>query len=136
MNSDGTGYTQLHIFTGGTGDGAGPNGSLTFVGSKLYGMTNGGGSTNNGTIFSMNTDGSGYALLDSLGGAPADGAKPYGDLTLSADGSAIYGMTSQGGINSAGVIFSESIVPEPSTALLLLGGGALLALRRRRSAGV
>ena len=53
----------LHSFGGGSGDGAGPNGSLTLVGSKLYGVTGSGGSSNQGTIFSMNADGSGYSLV-------------------------------------------------------------------------
>ena len=135
INTDGTGYGLIHTFTGGTGDGGYPYGSLTLLGSKLYGMTDGGGSANSGTIFSMNTDGTGFALLDSFGVSPADGAAPVGDLTVSDDGSMLYGMTSAGGVNSAGVIFSKSIAPEPgSAALALLGGLGLLAHRRRASA--
>jgi uncharacterized repeat protein (TIGR03803 family) len=53
MNLDGTGYTVMHNFLGGTGDGAGPQGDLTLVGSALYGMTTGGGTSNFGTIFSI-----------------------------------------------------------------------------------
>ena len=132
MNTDGTGFTLLHSFSGGTGDGQYPYGSLTLIGSTLYGMTNSGGSTNNGTIFSLNTDGTGYALLESFGVTSTDGAQPGGDLTPSGDGSTLYGMTSLGGVNGAGVIFSKSIVPEPTSAALLLSGTALLALRRRR----
>ena len=94
-------------------------------------MTNGGGTANYGTIFSMNTDGTGYALIESFGGAP-DGAYPReSDLTLSAGSSLLYGTTQQGGTANAGVIFSKAIVPEPTAALLLAGAAFPLLLRRR-----
>jgi len=46
-------YELLHSFTGGTNDGANPTGSLTAIGTTLYGMTSGGGSQGLGTIFSI-----------------------------------------------------------------------------------
>ena len=63
MNTDGTGYGLLHTFTGGTNDGRYPLGSLTLSGSKLYGMAASGGRSDTGAIFSMNTDGTDYRLL-------------------------------------------------------------------------
>ena len=134
LNTDGTGYSMLHSFTG--GDGSGPDGSLTLSGSTLYGMTYGGGSLSqgNGTIFSIRIDGTGFSLLDSFGGPPTDGSRPYGDLTLSADASTLYGMTNRGGTADLGVVFSRSIaVPEPA-ACALLGLGAVLLSARRRNA--
>ena len=53
----------LHSFTGGASDGRIPQGSLTLSGATLYGMTSNGGSSDKGTLFSMNTDGSGFGLL-------------------------------------------------------------------------
>ena len=47
MNTDGTGYQVLHEFGGKPDDGAFPYGSLTLVGSRLYGMTSEGGSERN-----------------------------------------------------------------------------------------
>ena len=45
-------YTILHNFTGGANDGSWPLlGTLIQSGSTFYGMTTGGGSNNNGTIF-------------------------------------------------------------------------------------
>jgi uncharacterized repeat protein (TIGR03803 family) len=53
IRTDGTGFTRLHSFAGGTGDGANPWGSLILSGSALYGMTYAGGSSNRGTIFRL-----------------------------------------------------------------------------------
>lgn len=39
LNTDGTGYTNLHHFAGGASDGGNPRGSLTLSGSTFYGMT-------------------------------------------------------------------------------------------------
>ena len=134
MNMDGTGFNLLHSFIGGLHDGDFPLGSLTLSGSKLYGMTYLGGSFDKGTLFSIGTDGSGYALLESFGSTPADGASPYNnDVILSADASKLYGMTPVGGSANVGVVFSRAIAtPEPASAALLGLGAPLLAARRRR----
>ncbi len=70
MNTNGTGYTNLHSFSGYPNDGAGPPGSLTLDGSTLYGMTQEGGpaAARLGIVFKMNTDGSGYTNLHSFAG--------------------------------------------------------------------
>ena len=81
MNTDGTGFSLLHSFNGGTSDGQFPDGSLTLSGSKLYGMTANGGFRNSGTLFSMSTDGSGFSLLLSFGVFP--GVAPVGSLPSS-----------------------------------------------------
>jgi uncharacterized repeat protein (TIGR03803 family) len=91
-------------------DGAAPQGSLTLVGSTLYGMTMLGGANHTGTIFEIKTDGSGYTVLWSFGPiGNGDGNYPDGDLTLS--GSTLYGMTSQGGANGHGTIFKLETTP-------------------------
>ena len=107
MNTDGTGYSLLHTFTGAASDAGSPNGSLTLLGSKLYGMTVFGGSKDKGALFSINTDGTGFNLLHSFTGAGTDGALPYGDLTLS--GSKFYSMTLEGGSSNHGTVFSIGI---------------------------
>jgi len=86
--TDGTGYTVLKNFTG--GDGANPfYAGLTLSGSVLYGATYYGGSSNQGTVFKLNTDGTGYTVLKHFTGS--DGANPNAGLTLS--GTVLYGTT-------------------------------------------
>ena len=129
INTDGTGYGLLHTFTGtSTGDGANPTADLLLVGSTLYGATPVGGAANLGTLFEVNTDGTGYSVLHSFAGGPGDGANP-GGLILA--GSSLFGMTGAGGTSNLGTILSFPVaVPEPSTLLLAAAGG--LALWRRR----
>jgi uncharacterized repeat protein (TIGR03803 family) len=118
IGTDGSGYEVMHSFIGGSSDGFAPYeySGLTILGSTLYGITSDGGSSNEGTLFSINTDGSAFALLHSFAGGSSDGAYPVGDLTLI--GSTLYGTTPNGGSSNYGVIFSET-VPEPSTFALL-----------------
>jgi uncharacterized repeat protein (TIGR03803 family) len=54
INTDGTGYTNLHSFSGFPSDGSHPRGSLALANSTLYGMASGGGMSNSGTIFALN----------------------------------------------------------------------------------
>src|SRR5208282_3863511 len=62
VNTDGTGFTTLYSFTGGS-DGANSNAGLILSGNTLYGTAYGGGDTGNGTVFSVNTDGTGFTVL-------------------------------------------------------------------------
>jgi uncharacterized repeat protein (TIGR03803 family) len=96
ISTDGTGFGLLHSFVSGVNDGRNPTGSLVQSGSTLYGLTQGGGSAvNNGTVFQINADGSGFALVHRFVGGTADGVGPLGIPALS--GSTLYGMTPQGG---------------------------------------
>jgi uncharacterized repeat protein (TIGR03803 family) len=60
-------------------------------------------------------------------------------LTPSADGSTLYGMTSQGGANGDGTVFALS-TPEPSSVVLLglgtIGFGAMALPRRMRERAI
>ena len=132
INLDGTNFTMLHSFSGTSSDGSSPYGSVTSFGSKLYGTTRQGGTNNAGTVFSINLDGSGFSLLNSFTWTPNDGAFPEGDVI--GIGSALYGVTTQGGVGSDfGTVFAIPVVPEPAS-VSLLGLGALLLAARRRSA--
>jgi uncharacterized repeat protein (TIGR03803 family) len=69
---------------------------------NFYGMTNGGGTFNYGTIFRATPAGI-VTVLRNLNYA-TDGANPYGELIKGADGS-LYGFTSVGGTSGYGTIF-------------------------------
>ncbi|AHM60526.1 autotransporter-associated beta strand repeat-containing protein [Flammeovirgaceae bacterium 311] len=99
---DGSGFSVLKNFS--LSDGARPQGSLT-VGSdgKLYGMTYEGGTNNRGTIFTIAQNGSNFSILRHL--KDSEGSRPQGSLTVGSDGK-LYGMTSSGGSNYAGTIFT------------------------------
>jgi uncharacterized repeat protein (TIGR03803 family) len=118
INPDGTGYTSLLDFSG-TSDGAGPNGSLIFSGSLLYGMTKMGGANNMGCIFKIKTDGTGYSKMFDFSGL-TNGKYPLGSLMLS--GNFLYGMTSEGGNAGKGCIFKISIVNSVFTKLFDFSG--------------
>jgi uncharacterized repeat protein (TIGR03803 family) len=105
LNQDGSAYLLLRSFTGTNGDGATPDAALTQASdSALYGTTYAGGSNKLGTIFKLNTDGSGYSLLHAFGVSASDGQRPLGALLEAVDG-ALYGTTYSGGSNNFGTIF-------------------------------
>lgn len=98
---DGIGYVKLLSFAG-TTDGENPIGSLIYDGTYLYGMTSIGGAENEGTIFKIMPNGTGYMkLLDFTG--LTNGRWPFGSLI--SDGNFLYGMTKNGGANGIGTIF-------------------------------
>src|SRR5205814_529392 len=103
LNTDGSGYTVLKSFTGGVGDGRYPNTMLTLANGVLYGTTEqGGGSSDAGTVFKLNTNGTGYTVLHNFTNSP-DGAAPYAGVTLS--GNMLYGTTRNGGNSDSGTLF-------------------------------
>jgi uncharacterized repeat protein (TIGR03803 family) len=102
IEATGTGFALLHKFAGHPGDGANPMGSLVLSGSTLYGMTYYGGANDYGTVFKIQADGSGFALLHSFASGTGDGASPYGEPVLS--GPILYGLTLLGG-SGYGTVF-------------------------------
>lgn len=107
LQADGTGYGVLRSFTQDPADGAQPwAGSLAFDGGvTLYGTTFGGGANDVGTVFSMRTDGSGFAILHSFD-EDADGYLPHASVLL-AQGTTLWGTTFYGGPDVlGGTLFS------------------------------
>ena len=102
INTDGTGFTNLHSFNY-VSDGGGPSGELLLSGNTLYGMASSGGSYGYGTIFAVNTDGTGFTNLYTFTGR-ADGGNPARSLILS--GGTLYGTTAYGGSNETGTVFA------------------------------
>jgi uncharacterized repeat protein (TIGR03803 family) len=102
-------FAVLHYFSGtslaGTnGDGAFPFAGLVASGNTLYGTAAYGGSTGNGTVFAVTTNGSTFSNLYSFTGGAGDGAAPRGGLVLS--GNTLYGCASTGGLSGVGTLFA------------------------------
>jgi uncharacterized repeat protein (TIGR03803 family) len=92
-------YTVLHNFVG--NDGVAPFAPLVVSGTTLYGTSEGGGNYGSGTVFKVNTDGSGYVVLHSFAGA--DGSVSRGALVLA--GTMLFGTTVIGGVSNNGTVF-------------------------------
>jgi len=107
VNTDGTGFSVLHSFTGGS-DGNRPDGELILSGNTLYGTGYSGASSGLGTVFAVNTDGTGFTnLYDFTGGS--DGANPVGGLIISSN--TLHGTARYGGTSGNGTVFSLSLPP-------------------------
>ncbi len=113
VKTDGTSFQRLYDFD--LTNGRLPFGSLVSDGTFLYGMTNQGGTNDGGVVFKIKKDGTNFSkLLDfditNTGGYPR--------ASLYSDGTFLYGMTNNGGVNSAGTIFK--IKPDGSSYAKLL----------------
>ena len=112
INTNGTGMTVLHNFMPSGGDGQNPYLAGLVQGSNgvLYGITQEGGSFANGgssgfgTVFKINPDGTGYAILHNFNPSAGDGKYPNSALVPGNDGE-LYGNTEFGGSNNLGVVF-------------------------------
>jgi uncharacterized repeat protein (TIGR03803 family) len=117
VNTDGTGFQVLHDFSGtapdrpfGNYDGARPMAALAIVGKTLYGTAERGGH-NEGTIFKLNTDGSGFETLHTFsplvdtrrGLTNSDGAFLQSGLCVSRE--MLYGTAWSGGAGGCGTVF-------------------------------
>lgn len=119
LETNGSSFTVLYNFSGdissnfvNNADGAKPRSSLVLMGKTLYGTAPFEGSLNGGTIFAINTDGTGFTLLHEF--TSVDGFEPFAGLSLS--GNTLYGTTTMGGSSNAGVVFSLSL-PLPQLAI-------------------
>jgi uncharacterized repeat protein (TIGR03803 family) len=109
----------LHSFTygtysGSTGqytnfDGSAPSAPLILVSNALYGTAYSGGTNGFGTVFKVNTNGTGFTNLHSFASANnlantnREGARPYAGLVFSSN--VLYGTCYYGGTNALGSIF-------------------------------
>ncbi len=135
LTTNGTGFSVLHTFTatnsvtGMNLDGAVPVAGMVLSAGVLYGTTSLGGTNGSGTVFSMNTDGTGFKSLHAfapiagIGYTNSDGANPSADLILS--GNRLYGTARYGGTNSGGTVFALNTDGSAFTNLLYMNGGAL-----------
>jgi len=94
-------------------DGVAPQGNLVLANGILYGTTRLGGYFDQGTAYMIGVDGQNYQVMHSFYGvipnSGPDGAYPtFAGLTLSGDGSTLYGTTAGGGLNGNGTVFAMS----------------------------
>ncbi len=103
VNTNGTGFTNLHSFT--SGSDANPSAGLILSGNTLYGTTLGdfpNGGSGNGTVFKVNTDGTGFTNLHTF--TFNDGINPRAGLILS--GNTLYGTATDGTSSGGGTVFA------------------------------
>ncbi len=111
ISTNGTGFTNIDnpSQNGATPDSTSA-GSLILLGNTLYGTTQFGGAPQAGTVFSVNTNGSGYSNLHTFSSAHndfrvnGDGDGPLAGLIFS--GSTLYGTTEAGGPAGSGAVFA------------------------------
>ena len=138
LGAAGNGYQVLHSFLTNGLDGVTPWGTVTISGATLYGTTREGGGTNsNGTVFALNTNGSGYTVLYRFAYARGFstnvvGMSPFGDLVVA--GNTLYGTTEGGGTNGWGTVF-RLILPGLAITGLSLDGTNLTVNAANGTAG-
>jgi len=126
LRTDGTSYTLLHTLAGGATDGIGSYASLLSDGGvNLYGTTRSGGASDKGTVFTLKTDGTGFALVHSFAGGTTDGQYPQGAVIRDGAGY-LYGTTLNGGASGIGLGTVYKLKSDGTTLQLLhaFTGGA------------
>lgn len=102
MDKNGGNYSILHEFNN-------IQGRNPFAGNQLeegadgalYGTTQRGGTYENGVVYKINKNGTGFTVIHEFDGT---GAKPYAGVTAS--NGQLYGTTSEGGNSNGGTLFS------------------------------
>lgn len=110
VNTDGSGFATIYNFpalsSNTNSEGANPQCGLILSGNTLYGVATKGGSSGDGTVFAVSTNGTGFTNLHSLLGT-ADGMDPRGALTL--ESSTLYGTARAGGSSGNGTVFKVNV---------------------------
>jgi len=96
--------TVLYSFKNNGADGNGPGGDLLNVNGTLYGTTESGGTSNVGTVFSIDPSTGAETVLYSFQNNGEDGTGPNAGL-IDVDGT-LYGTTAYGGASDVGTVFS------------------------------
>jgi uncharacterized repeat protein (TIGR03803 family) len=125
IRTNGADFTNYYAFTSGAlngngiltnSDGANPHAKLILSGNTLYGTAEHGGSSGKGSVFAINTNGSGFTNLHSFAAGAynlsglytnSDGANPSAGLVLSSN--TLYGTASHGGSFGNGTVFAINV---------------------------
>jgi uncharacterized repeat protein (TIGR03803 family) len=106
MDDTGKNFKVVYDFVDGADNGLGNEShhdALYYYDSALYGAALYGGIKDNGVIFRINPDGTGYKPIHIFEGGPDDGAHPHSGV-IAVD-SFFYGMTAEGGSGHKGTIY-------------------------------
>lgn len=117
-----TSYSVRANFNNGANGGSPMGTLLKATNGKLYGLTNGGGTANNGVIFEFDMTTNTFVKKMDLG-VLTTGTKPYGSFMQSSNGK-LYAMTFFGGKNNAGAIFEYNFTANTASIVVHLGGDA------------
>jgi len=90
-------------------DGIQPFGGLVLAGNTVYGTTEAGGGTSDGTVFAVTTNGTGFVTVFDFDEDDNFGAGPTGGLLLS--GNTLYGTTTAGDDPDDGTVYSLAFTP-------------------------
>jgi uncharacterized repeat protein (TIGR03803 family) len=120
VNTDGTGFTTLYSFSGGS-DGAKPHARLVPSGDSLYGTATQGGNSGKGVVFMVKRDGSGFSTVYNFDGG-SDGANPAAGLVLS--GNTLYGTAKVAGASGYGTVFAVNTDGTGFRTLYTFTGGS------------
>ena len=118
LNRDGSGFGVLHTLQGNFfGDSYQQHGLIEGPDDALYGTTQFGGGTGQGSVFKLNKDGSGFRVLHDFTSGDQDENNPAAGLLEGKDGT-LYGTTSRGGsAECAGTVFKLSTDGDGYTVL-------------------
>jgi uncharacterized repeat protein (TIGR03803 family) len=105
LHTDGSSFALVYSFTGGAGLAAPQGGLIKATNGALYGMTDNGGSNNNGAIFKINTNGTSFQVFHQFGAFNGDAYGSSLGLIQASDGR-IYGVTDNGGAYDWGALFA------------------------------
>jgi uncharacterized repeat protein (TIGR03803 family) len=116
--------TVLYSFTGGN-DGGNPIAGLVDVDGTLYGTTESGGTSGDGTVFEINPSTGEETVLHSFPATNGDGAHPEAGLVMGTNGN-LYGTTVSGGAYGYGTVFEINLSSTTGveTVLYSFTGGA------------
>jgi uncharacterized repeat protein (TIGR03803 family) len=111
MNTDGSGFTNIHCFSGIAPEGGNMDGSVVLQGNTLYTTAAFGGGSNYGCVLAINIDGTGETNLHNFTQTGpnfpytnSDGSYPSAGLLLV--GNLLYGTANGGGTNGGGTLFT------------------------------
>ncbi len=102
--------TLLHNFAGGSSDGAYPFWTRLLMDAEddLYGVTQEGGTSNDGVVYKLGNNGT-FTLLYSFAGGKTAGCYPYGTPAMDSAGN-IYGTAEACGASGDGIVWKVSKV--------------------------